>query len=260
MADWHSALGGFPRASHRVEPGSDMQRRSESTFVLPDDVVHALLSALRPDFAVLPAGDALVAHARALYFDTDDLALFQAHQRGSGVRYEARIRHDAYRELSVLEIKCWHGEHDTVTVRRLRAYGNSTFGPADAELVRRHCGTTGELRPQAWIAYRRISLLSVRSADRVTIDTDIDVWRAASHARLRRAAVVVVKQPQLDLLSPAMHVLQSAGHRAVAMSPYRAAIAVTSPDVRGRGLCDSPLADSSAVERGRAWAPGFADR
>lgn len=248
MSDWHRALGGFPRAGHRMESGPDMRRRSESSFVMPDEVVHALLPALLPDFEVLSGGDALVTHDRALYLDTDDLALFAAHQRGAPVRFEVRIRHYPDRELSALEIKDWHGEHDAAIVRRPRVHGDSRLGPADAEFGAGRCGTIGELGPQAWIAYRRITLLGVRSADRVTIDTDLDVWRAARHASLRRAAVVVVKQPQLDLDSPAMRVLQSAGRLAGGMSMYCVAIAVTSPDVHARGLLDRQTLQAAGIE------------
>jgi hypothetical protein len=227
-----------------------MQPRAESKFVVSTVAATVLLTALQPHFAVLPAGDALVARYESLYFDTDDLLFFHAHRRGRRVRHKVRVRHYLDRRLSVLEIKTRRRELDSVKLRRPRIFGDCAFGPDDREFVQQHCGATDDLHPQAWVACQRVTLLGLRSTERVTIDTRVEVWRSRGRARRFGAVVIEVKQPRLDRHSIAMRVLRSAGARPGWMSKYCVAIAVTSPDVRANGLLDR----LRALEAVGAWA------
>ena len=213
-----------------------MQQRAESKFVVSEATAAAIVLALRDHFAVLPAGDALVARYRSLYFDTDDLSFFHAHRCGRRVRHKVRVRHYPDRALSVLEVKSRLAEHHTVKCRRPRAYGSNGFDAADLAFVREHCGSTGALLPQAWVSYRRVTLLGLTSPERVTLDLHLDMWRAAGRGQFRRAVVIEVKQPRLDHHGVAMQLLRAAGCRPGWMSKYCTAIALTSPDVRANHL------------------------
>ena len=236
MVNWQTALTSLARAGASLVADRSMQQRAESKFVVSEATAAAFVVALQDQFAVLPAGDALVASYRSLYFDTDALSFFHAHRCGRRIRHKVRIRHYPDRELSVLEVKTRRGEHSTTKVRCPRQYGDSTFGAADLAFVRQHCGPTDDLVPQAWIAYRRVTLLGLRSPERVTFDTHLDVWRARGHGQFRRAVVIEVKQPRLDHHSVAMQQLRMTGCRPGWMSKYCAAIALTSPDVRANHL------------------------
>ncbi len=236
MATWTAPLDSFTRADASLVADRDMQQRAESKFVVSEAAAAALVLALHDDFAVLPAGDALVASYRSLYFDTNALSFFHAHRCGRRIRHKVRIRHYADRELSVLEVKTRRGEYCTAKVRCPREYGDITFGADDLAFVRQHCGPTDDLVPQAWIAYRRVTLLGVRSPERVTFDTHLDLWRVHGHGQFRHAVVIEVKQPRLNHHSVAMTLLRAAGCRPGWMSKYCTAIALTSPGVRANQL------------------------
>lgn len=236
MASWQPLLTGFVRADAALVAAREIQQRAESKFVVSEATAAAFVAALPGQFAVLPAGDALVASYRSLYFDTDDLSFFHAHRRGRRVRHKVRIRHYPDRTLSVIEVKTRRSEHHTVKVRRPRAYGDSRVTAEDLAFVREHCGPVGDLVPQAWIAYRRVTLLGLESPERVTLDMQLDVWRLTGQGQLHRAVVIEVKQPRLDRHSVAMRWLRSAGCRPGWMSKYCVAIALTSPGVRADGL------------------------
>lgn len=236
MAPWHTIVADFPRADASLLAAREMHQRAESKFVVSEANAAALVLALRHQFAVLPAGAALVADYRSLYFDTDDLTFFHAHRRGRRIRHKVRVRHYPDRALSVLEVKSRRAEHDSFKCRRSRDYGSNGFDADDMAFVREHCGPTGALLPQVWVTYRRVTLLGVNSPERVTLDMHLDMWRASGRGRLRSAVVVEVKQPRLDHHSVAMAGLRAAGCRPGWMSKYCAAIAVTSPDVRTHPL------------------------
>ena len=236
MTDWQTALFGFARADAGLIAERSMQRRAESKFVVSSATAAAFISALQDRFAVLPAGAALVADYRSLYFDTDDLAFFHAHRCGRRVRHKVRVRHYADRELSVLEVKSRRGEHHTVKSCRPREYGTTGLGPDDLAYVREQCGRIGALLPQAWVAYRRVTLVGLTSPERVTLDLNLDMWRASGHEQLDRAVIIEVKQPRLDHHSDAMRALRAAGSRPAWMSKYCTAIVLTSPGVRANHL------------------------
>jgi hypothetical protein len=228
---WASCLCDFAHASPTLVEDRGMQQRAESKFVVSEAKAAAFVLSLRGQFAVLPAGAALVANYRSLYFDTDDLSFFHAHRCGRRVRHKVRIRHYPDRALSVTEVKTRLSERHSAKARRPREYGNSRFDADDLAFARAHCGPIDDLVPQAWVAYRRVTLLGLQSPERVTLDMQLDVWRVTGQGQLRRAIVIEVKQPRLDHRSVAMRQLRAAGCRPGWMSKYCTAIALTSPGV-----------------------------
>lgn len=247
---WHAALAGMPRAWAGLLNDREMQRRSESKFLMPQEAALRLASALRPACAVLPAGDALIASYQSLYFDTDDLSLFHAHRRGRRVRHKVRIRHYPDRQVSFLEVKLRRGEHDSLKVRRERDFGDSRLSHADRAFLDAQCGRHDDLRPQAWITYSRITLLALRSTERVTIDLHFAAYRAHARAELPHLAVVEVKQPRFDRRGVALRAVLDAGCRPGWASKYCTGVILTSPNVRANRLREH----LRALQAVRSWA------
>lgn len=234
--EWVDSLRQFSPAPAALVAGRQMERRVESKFAMPAADAEALLPVLKGDYAVLPAGESLVAAYRSLYFDTIDLEFFHAHRRGRRVRHKVRIRHYPDRQVSFLEVKIRHGEGSTSKARREREFGDDQFGPGDLAFVRSYCPAHQELVPQAWIDYRRITLLNARTAERVTIDLELQMSRGGRQRSLRGVAIVEVKQSRLDRDTAVMRALRSAGWRHGWLSKYCAGVALTSPDVRANRL------------------------
>lgn len=235
---WEDGLCEFAHAPAALVAEREMLRRTDSKFVMPGAAAAALLPALAHDYALLPAGTTLIASYRSLYFDTADLQLFHAHRRGRRVRQKVRIRHYPDRRVSFLEVKIRMNDKGTCKMRRQRAYGDNALSRDDVAFVRAHSSVRGDLSPQAWIDYRRITLLSLRSAERVTIDVDLQVMRGGRAHRLHDVAVVEVKQPRLDRGTAAMVALRTAGWRKGWMSKYCVGVAFTSPEVRVNRLLE----------------------
>jgi hypothetical protein len=238
LREWEDSLGRFAFAPPALVAEREMQRRTESKFVMPVAAADALLPALTNDYAVLPAGTALVASYLSLYFDTADLEFFHAHRRGRRVRQKVRIRHYPDRRVSFLEVKIRMSDEGTFKMRRQRAYGDNALSSGDLAFVRAHSSVSQALLPQAWIDYRRITLLHLRSLERVTIDVDLGVTRGSCCGRLQDLAVVEVKQSRMDRCTAAMMAIRKAGWRTGWASKYCAGIAFTSPDVRAHRLLE----------------------
>lgn len=234
--DWDGTLGYFALAPSSLVERREMDRRAESKFVMPVSAAVALLPFLANEYALLPAGPALVATYRTLYFDTADLQFFHAHRCGRRIRHKVRIRHYTDRAVSFLEVKTRLGEDETMKARRRRPYGDSELGPDDVDFVRAHVAGAQDLFPQAWTDFRRLTLLGVRLEERVTIDRNLRVTTASRTESLPDLAVVEVKQSRLDRRSVAMEALRKAGWRPGWASKYCIGITLTRPEVRATRL------------------------
>jgi hypothetical protein len=235
---WEAHLRGLAHAPPALVARREMQRRTESKFVLPETVAQALLPALRQEYAVLPAATQLVASYRSLYFDTTDLELFHAHRRGRRIRYKLRIRHYPDRQVSFLEVKLRRGDGLITKARRPRTYGDNELSPEDRRFAQTQCAAHHDLVPQVWIDYQRITLLGLTADERVTIDFDLRVTRGSRSGGLRGVAVVEVKQPRIDRGTASMAALRTSGCRIGWASKYCAGIVLTSPEIRANRLLE----------------------
>lgn len=230
-SDWDDVLARFAEAPPALLERREMGRRTESKFAMPVRAATALLHGLPSDYAVLRAGSALVAAYRTLYFDTEDLEFFHAHRSGRRIRHKVRIRHYPDRAVSFLEIKTRLGADQSTKARRPRPYGDSELCPGDVDFIRVHAAGERALHPQAWIDFRRVTLLGLAMEERVTLDLDLRVTAAGRTESLPDLAVVEVKQPRLDRGSVAMVALGRAGWREGWASKYCLAIGLTRPEV-----------------------------
>ena len=217
----------------------EMQTRFESKFVLPADALGAFLDRLGADYLILAAGTKRLATYQSLYFDTPGLEFFHAHRRGRRIRHKVRIRHYPDREMSVLEVKTRRSDRLTVKERAERTFGDSTLGTDDLVFVRRHVPSAMALVPQVWVVYGRMTLLGVRSCERITIDVGLTVSRGGQQRGLRGAAIVEAKQPRPQLGTVAMTALRRAGARSGSASKYCTALSVTCPDLPNNRIRES---------------------
>jgi hypothetical protein len=209
--------------------------RIDSKFVLPAGRLDGVLGDLDDEYAVLRVDTGGLATYRSLYFDTPALQCFHDHRRGRRIRHKIRIRHYPDRQVSFLEVKTKRHETMTAKQRMQVAYGRERLGPVELEFLHGQVGgLAAELRPQVAIVYRRISLISLATAERVTIDVDLSAGGDAGSVVARalgHLAVIEVKQWPFCVRTPIMRAVRGAGYRVTSMSKYVTALALMHPDL-----------------------------
>ena len=234
--DWAALLARFaPAPRALIEPGG-LAGRTDLKFVLPLSSAAELSSSLTDHYAVLRAGDVVVATYRTLYFDTARLDFYHAHRRGRRLRHKVRIRHYPDRQVSFLEVKTRINEMQASKARRKRPYGDSELGPDDIAFIQERTGDHEQLLPQIWTEFHRVTLLGFHTAERVTIDFDLRMEMGSRAESLPNVAIVEVKQWPFSRTTPILSALRSAGFRAGWSSKYCAGIAFTHSDVRRNRL------------------------
>jgi hypothetical protein len=214
----------------------ELLRRTDDKFALPADALASLLAALAPDYAVVESPGGRWAAYRTLYFDTAALDLHCAHEQGRRPSHKVRIRHYSDRGLSFFEVKTRLAGGMTQKLRRPKRFGDSELDAADRSLARAHLpAACGELAPVVWTDFQRLTLVGVRTAERVTIDLGIRFARDGRAESGGPDAVVEVKRAPFCGPTPVGRALDGAGARPVSASKYAAGVARMGLGGDGRG-------------------------
>ncbi len=230
--EWHERMAHFAPGTSELLEARALRRRADTKFVMPPPRVAEMLPSLAEDYAVLLAGELRVATYRTLYFDTPTMDLFNAHRFGRRLRQKVRIRHYPERLLSSLEVKCRRSELETLKFSAPRPFGDCELSVDDLAFIGLHTEHGHALCPQVWTHFQRITLLGLRTQERVTIDLGLTFETAQLHESLDAIAIVEVKQWPFARGTPAMSALRATGRRPGWMSKYCAAIATTRPELR----------------------------
>lgn len=237
----------FPAASTELREGRELLRRVDTKFVCTRPVALSIVHGLLGHYAALPTPGGNLATYRSLYFDTSDLRCYHDHRRGRRLRHKVRIRHYPDRALSYLEVKTKRNEAVTDKQRRPIAFHEERLGDAERAFL---AGIVDlpidDLAPMMRIDFRRVSLVALHAAERVTIDCDLAAetmdgarWDAGDRV------VVEVKQSPFCVRTPVMGALLAHGLREQSMSKYTIATALVRPDLRRNRL----LPELKAIER-----------
>jgi hypothetical protein len=244
------ALDRFAAAEASLLDRRALLGRSDAKFLLRAEAVPAVLGALAGSHAVLLAGGGRIATYETLYFDVPALRGYEDHVRGRAPRHKVRARRYPDRGVSFLEVKRKGNGGRTDKARRPRPFDEAALSPEEAAWALAITGWPGgTLLPQAWIGYRRITLVALAADERVTVDLDLCLARPPRARRLGGLAVVEVKQARPDPRSPAVLALRRAGARRRSFSKYAVAMGLLAAGVRRNRL----LPTLREIERYDPW-------
>lgn len=196
-------------------------RRTDSKFLLSGRQLAEVIAGLADHYQILRTGGAPWARYETLYFDTGELRCFHDHRRGRRPRHKVRVRHYPARALSFLEVKTKRSEYITHKYRRPIEYGHDRLDDEDRRFVEQHCDLpAGDLEPRVWTNFNRSTLLGIATAERITIDTRLELVHHDREIHLPEVVIMEVKQAPYDVRSPVMLALRRLNLRRVSASKY----------------------------------------
>lgn len=214
------AYARFAAVSHELLAERALLERTDSKFVVGERGLPRMLDQLLESYGVVLAGGSAVASYETLYFDTPELGCYRDHLRGVRPRHKVRIRRYLDRGVCFLEVKSKLGRV-TDKHRVARRFDDMSLATDDVGFVAAHCDVSADaLVPQLWTNFSRVTLVGVRTNERITIDSDIEVVRGDRRALLEGVVIVEVKQSPFSMFTPVMKALRAAGHRPVSASKY----------------------------------------
>ncbi len=225
----------------------ELQRRIDSKYTCSSELLHEILEPLCEDYAALPAGQGHFAIYHSLYFDTPDRRCFHDHRRGRRLRQKIRIRHYPDRHLTFLEVKTKRNEVLTDKQRLALEFGSEVLGEPELAFLRHHAALAIDtLQPTLRVNFARLSLVSLGSAERVTVDVGLRAHEpGGAELSFGKVAVIEVKQSPFCVRTPIMRRIHTCRLHERSMSKYTFATALLHPELRQNRL----LGDVRAIER-----------
>jgi len=196
-------------------------RRIDTKYVLSEAQLYQALNHLTADYRVLEIEGQRQQRYQTLYFDTPDFALYRQHHDGWRSRYKVRSRVYADSGLAFLEVK--HKTNQNVTVKhRVQTPELVTRIDDWAEDFLYACFpySSTALTVKLQNTFRRITLVSAHSIERVTLDLGLRFTANGAHLPLSGIAVAEVKQAVFSLQSEFVGQMRALGVRPMPFSKY----------------------------------------
>ena len=216
---------------------ASLQRRVDTKYVTDDVTVANLLEGLADSFQVLEIQGRRIFRYRSEYLDSPGRDAYRAHLQGRRRRYKCRVRHYVDSDERHVEVKLKGSRGETVKYRA--PYGNEqSVGDCADFLATCVADAYGlridhRLRPVLEVEYRRITLVSLTSPERVTLDNGLRfVDTATQRSRFLRDAQWIVETKSARGQGLADARLREAHVHPVSVSKYVLGVALTDPGVR----------------------------
>jgi hypothetical protein len=210
--------------------------RTDTKYTFHVAELDALLKEAQPFYKVLSVETNRISRYKTLYFDTEKFDLYHKHHSGKLNRY--KIRHRTYVEskLGFLEVKLKNNKGRTIKTRIKESEYHSVQEGRSFEFLQKHLPFhPGVLVPKIWINYSRITLVNKTSAERLTIDLNLEFVKGEDIKSMNQLVIAEVKQDS-KAPSPFVAILKKKHIREGSISKYCFAIASSYSEVRSNNF------------------------
>ncbi|CAG4992752.1 hypothetical protein DYBT9275_01028 [Dyadobacter sp. CECT 9275] len=196
--------------------------RTDLKFMIPVSRLSYILSLVQSHYRVLEMESKRIFTYETLYYDTRELTLYHQHQAGRLNRYKIRHRNYVDTKGSYFEIKLKNNKGRTIKTRIKREMGGC--GGLDEHSGSFLRGTTNlnpdRLKPTLWVHYGRITLVSIYTTERITIDLDLTFSSDGRSREFGYVAIVEVKHEKENSASFFLEMMRRQRFREGGISKY----------------------------------------
>ena len=206
--------------------------RTDTKFTFNRSQFDAVLGDILKEYRVLEIDGKRISRYKTLYYDTVKYNLYTRHHNGELNRY--KIRHRSYVESNIgfLEVKFKNNKGRTIK-NRIKKIGvpMEWEGDTEAFLIKMLPFEPSTLIPVIWVNYSRLTLVNRTSAERLTIDLDLEFVKDKTTKNLNSLVIAEVKQEKRKA-SPFLKIMRKYHIREGSISKYCLGIALTCDDVK----------------------------
>ncbi len=233
-SSWRSvSLQSFD-AIHLSEMGHvALLRRTDTKYLMSEKQFFQALARLTDHYRILEIDGRRLHHYQTLYFDTQDLALYQQHHNGWRNRYKVRERAYADSDLAFLEVKKKTNTNTTIKSRmRTQEVSSQITRDAESFLCTHYPYQVEDLEPKLYNAFQRITLVSKHSVERLTVDMGLRFLWDGAHVSLDGIVIAEVKQDGFSVNSEFVRQMRALCVRATSFSKYCIGVSMLYPEVK----------------------------
>ena len=235
-------LGAYEAISLGEMAGVALLNRTDTKYIMPLGVLIRVLEALPAKYRALEIDGRRLHTYQTSYFDSPDFIAYQHHHNGRRDRYKVRYRQYVDTGLSFLEIKRKNNKDRTVKNRRRAADRADGLGPREQDFISGHYPYQVEvLEPSLWNSFYRITLVSNRRKERLTLDVGLSFGDRHAIAGLPAIAIAEVKQEGFSMDSDFIQQMRRQGIRPTGFSKYCIGLALLHPELKRNRFKDRLL-------------------
>lgn len=212
--------------------GVKLMDRTDTKFTFNINELAAILEEAKNYYRILSVEGNRISRYKTLYFDTQDFDLYNEHHSGKLNRY--KIRHRTYVESNIgfLEVKFKNNKGRTLKTRIKEVeVPELNTGKAFEFLKKMLPFDPLILLPKIWINYSRITLVNKTSAERLTLDLNLEFEKNGKKQILDQLVIAEVKQDS-KVASPFISIMRNKHIRQGSISKYCFGIASSYSEVK----------------------------
>ncbi|WP_405296448.1 polyphosphate polymerase domain-containing protein [Algibacter sp. Ld11] len=197
-----------------------LMKRTDTKFVINKSQLFTVLNEIEGQYKVLEINDDRVMSYSSLYFDTVDNKFYNDHHNGKNNRTKIRQRKYVESNLCFLEIKQKNGKGETNKTRIPVKDFELNLSKSSEAFIAETTNQDFNLEPSLWNGFNRITLVNLKSKERVTIDLNLSFKINDTEKNYYDLVVVEVKQERFNRNSVIVKTLKSLRQHPYSISKY----------------------------------------
>ena len=212
--------------------GVKLMDRTDTKFIFNISELCSILMEAKKNYKIVDIEGNSISRYKTLYFDSEELTLYNKHQVGKLNRYKIRHRTYVDSNLGFLEVKFKNNKGRTFKTRiKENMVPDLTTGKAFEFLEKTLPFSPLNLIPKIWINYSRITLVNKTSAERLTLDLNLEFEKDGQTKMLDQLVIAEVKQDS-KVASPFVSTMRTMHIREGSISKYCFGVATIFPEVK----------------------------
>ncbi|MCG1035470.1 polyphosphate polymerase domain-containing protein [Polaribacter sargassicola] len=197
-----------------------LMKRTDTKFVINKTQLISVLQNLDTHYRVLEINNDRIMSYSSLYFDTNDNKFYNDHHNGKNNRTKIRQRKYIESNLCFLEIKQKNGKGETNKTRIPVKDFEWNLTESSKEFIAETTNETYNLVPSLLNKFNRITLVNLKSKERVTLDLNLSYKINELEKKYEDLVVVEVKQERFNRTSKIVKSLKSIKQNPYSISKY----------------------------------------
>ena len=198
-----------------------LMNRTETKYVFATSQLPHILEGLSGDYHMLEIDGIRRSAYTTVYFDTEELKFYHDHHNGKLSRQKIRIRKYMDSDQAFIEVKTKTSKGRTIKKRDREAELSSILSENASAFVGKHVKIDPkEVSAKLLNSYRRITLVNLKSKERVTIDLDLEFVHNGEKVSVNEIVIGEVKQEKYNVNSSFIQKMRALHIRSMSLSKY----------------------------------------
>lgn len=228
----HQLLNTFTPISLAEMESVKLMDRTDTKFTFHISQLPKVLELAKEHYKIFEINNKRISDYKTLYYDTSELELYNVHHTGKLNRYKVRHRTYVDSNLGFLEVKYKNNKGKTFKSRINELEVLQKWNAESAQfLLKKTPYIPNTLIPSLWVNYSRITLVSIETKERLTLDLNLEFKKGENEQKLHQLIIAEVKQEKAKG-SPFIDIMKQLHIREGSISKYCMAMAYTEPNIK----------------------------